>query len=66
MFPSPVCPARARDMRSHFRVLPSFPSATGNVAMAVIIRGKVVDFIARNLREPKGIGGIFIRVRGAA
>ncbi|XP_015780073.1 PREDICTED: uncharacterized methyltransferase YdaC-like [Acropora digitifera] len=29
--------------------------------MAAIIRGKVVDFIARNLREPKGIGGIFIR-----
>ena len=53
-------------MRSHFRVLPSFPSATRNVAMAAIIRGKVVDFIARNLREPKGIGGIFIRVRGAA
>jgi len=30
--------------------------------MANVIRGKVVDLIARNLREPKGIGGHFIRV----
>ena len=29
----------------------------------ILIRGKVVDF-ARKLREPKGIGGILIRVSG--